>query len=449
MQADIVPSVGAADLDLRGGPTWKGLAIEDVATHFCEDPSAIAPGSGAWGIEDAGDIRVDYDNNHLVDYIVLWQGYLGRVHATSRTGGRFGDGHTYEVPILTQVLKDGLGFVMDWQAQRSPNDWRNELYDALAATFSSLPAEADCNLTKHCVQGSFGSVAYLYLPLLGHAFWVEDSSTPTTGSIPNRMDLYVARTFAFSQTPPLLSLDARGPTVAAGVLGARTSPCTIALGLGFADFESRCVAVTGDATRDANEHAKVLARREHDNERFDLDLTMFDAWFRSTSLSPAAVLADSSVPSANDTLAQLDFEYATSAFANDHTNNDPAQPLDYHGAGLVNLEYARLVQDALNALTGGARVLGDPACNAPALTNAQLHAAGCTGFEGMLTTAPPSLVADANMKKLALGASTRYGLGALRAGKQYATSATTRPATLPTTPSAQTRAMRLRHRSRA
>ena len=72
--------------------------------------------------------------------------------------------------------------------------------------------------------------------------------------------------------------------------------------------------------------------------------------------------------------------------------------LDYHGSGLVYLEYARLVQNYLSqfAPAGSARTLGDPNCLEPNVKllpgtglpdpSAPLPA-GCTGFEGIATFA--------------------------------------------------------------
>jgi hypothetical protein len=78
--------------------------------------------------------------------------------------------------------------------------------------------------------------------------------------------------------------------------------------------------------------------------------------------------------------------------ANDRVGNDATGTNDFHGTGLVYLEYARLVQDALNASLPAEQrhALGDAAClpGATAAGATPTFAAGCTGFEGFVTPAP-------------------------------------------------------------
>ena len=78
---------------------------------------------------------------------------------------------------------------------------------------------------------------------------------------------------------------------------------------------------------------------------------------------------------------------------NEYPGEDPSQPADNHGSGLVNLAYAILVQKALD-VADPARTkhpIGDPAC---VLTAAGLPATpaanGCTGMEGYITAADPA-----------------------------------------------------------
>src|SRR5262249_47026541 len=88
--------------------------------------------------------------------------------------------------------------------------------------------------------------------------------------------------------------------------------------------------------------------------------------------------------------------------ANDYTNNDVTMAKDWHGNGLLTLEWANLVQQYMKAAYGVTADLGDADCIANA---AQPATAGkvCSGIEGIVTTAPPAL-APATMAFNALGA---------------------------------------------
>ena len=432
----IVPPLGGGGLDLSGGPSWQGLTVEasetpvwdanhtSVSSGLCQaDVKGDQFGDGnqvvSWG--DNGEVWFHYRvSNRKGTFMVFWPGYNGAVTAKSRTASRFGD-HTYEIPVNRQVTKDGQPFTLDWKGPKGPNDWRNELYDALLATFApGLPVDPNCNASRRCILGNFGDVAYFYVPAIGHATWVANqNAAPPTPSIPNRIDGDLAKVLPFAFASPMLKLDREGPVATAGNLGTSSTPCAMKLGLAYSDFLATCVATSGDAQKDGVELNKLLGGMSHNTERFRFDVTGVDINFTNNHLAKDDVTHDNDRPAKDDTATQFTVDQSTlGRIANDYANNDPVGGArDNHGAGMIYLEFARLVQGELNKATGGTHVLGDPACTGAGMTLAQMRANGCTGFEGFVTLAPPALVPDANMKKLALGAAgAAFGLGGMKPG---------------------------------
>ena len=408
------PSI-AGGIDLSGGPSWQGLTVEQAETPvrdaqgkvisgLCQgDAQGDRFGDGnqviQWG--DAGELWMHYRvSNRKGSFLVVWPGYLGTIDAKSRDGA-----HTVTIYVNQQVQYDGQPMNLDWHAPKQAGDWRNVIYDALLATFSpGLPVDPDCTASGRCIQGSFGDVAYFYIPAIGSAIWVANqNASPPTPSIPNRIDQDLAKVAPFAFAAPYLKLDAEGPIANAGKLGSATTPCVLKIGLKYSDFLSTCVQVSGDTAKDKIELNKVLGGLTHNNERFRFDITGVDINFTNSHLAADKITSDKDMPANDDISSRFTVDQSTlGRIANDYAGNDITQVSDRHGAGLVYLEYARLVQEELNRLTGGTHTLGDAACTGNK-TDAELIAAKCTGFEGFMTQAPAALVSDPQMKALALG----------------------------------------------
>jgi len=195
LSSPVVPGSFAADIDLSGGPGWPGITIEAVMEHFCFDPRTLDPQATSWTPTLREEIAFDFDRTRrVVTSIILRAGYLGGVRATSRTGGRFGDGHTYALSIHADATRDGSVLAMDWNARPSPGDWRYELGDAIAATFfPRTPEQADCFAARSCIQASWGEEAWQNFVSSGLAVWVANKSDPIASHVPVRFDVFPVR----------------------------------------------------------------------------------------------------------------------------------------------------------------------------------------------------------------------------------------------------------------
>ena len=176
------------------------------------------------------------------------------------------------------------------------------------------------------------------------------------------------------------------------------------------DFLRDCVQTTGDTTKNAAELNKLLGGITHNVERFSFDVSGVDLNFSNKNLAPFAVTSDAERPDDADVATELSADQQTlGRFANDRVGNDPAGKRDNHGAGLVYLEYARIVQDTLNGYAAAAgrptHALGDPKCVARNGEDPRTFVPedGCTGFEGFVTCAPSPFADVATSDVNALG----------------------------------------------
>ncbi len=446
LQQDIIPPTGTGALDLSGGPTWQGLTVEAAETPVRDSKGAlIIPPPKGGGICQGDAIGDRFgDGNQVVswgDNSELWMhypvstrkgnfmlfitGYLGSVHAKSRPGGRFEGGgisHTYEIPVGRQVQKDGMGFNLDWLGAKTPNDWRNELHDAILSSFSALSPSDDCNADRRCIQGAFGDVAYMFIPAVGHAVWVPNqNAAQPTASIPDRIDGDLAKVMPFAFASPLLKIDAEGPTATAKI--PNKPDCVLKFGLRYGDFLSNCVQNSGNTTTDTTELNKLLGGLRHGAERYRFDVTGVDVNFTAATLAADKIVSDKDRPVADDVSTEWRIDQSTlGKIQNDYPNHDTTQAPDLHGAGMVYLEYANNVQRELNRLAGAGYThqLGDAACTAPGLTDAQLQLAKCTGFEGFVTAAPLALAPGFPANAVGIAAKG-FGLGGMKPGHHAVT----------------------------
>ncbi len=393
----IVPPRGAGGLDLAGGESWQGLTIEEAEDPkkggLCQSENAgdiFGNGSLAniWG--DNGEIYAVYRvANHKLLELLLLPGYLGTIDLTSRDGQ-----HTYKIPLGIQLQKDSANMELHWATDRNFLEEANELYDAMIATFApGFPPDTDCQASRRCIIGSFGDVAYFFVPALGSALWIPNrSAAQPAPSILYRIDASLAKTMSFSFADPYLKLDGVGPVGIGGTLGSAPAPCNLQMGLTYSDFLSRCVEVQGDPQKNQTELNKLLGGLTHGTERFRFDVSGVDINFSDKGLADEAIIQDKDLPSAEDISTQFRVDQSTlGRFANDRVGNDPAAARDNHGAGLVYLEYARLVQQELSKhfQVADQKTLGDARClagpgNLLSATN-PVYPAGCTGFEGFVT----------------------------------------------------------------
>jgi hypothetical protein len=413
VQAPIIPPVKVAQLDLAGlDPTgkietWNGLTIEQAEQINCQSTNVgdyFGDGNqdNSWG--DQGQVIAEYlVSNHLIDAMIINNGYVGSMDFKSRDGK-----HTYSMPVGTPILKDGMPYPpLQWSVAgypfgRSPamNASVNEFYDALIATFApGLPSVPDCAQAGTCVVNHFGQASYMFFTALGIGPLVASYAAgyPTTNTI-IQYQIFGAKILPYSLGGTLLKLDAEGVTSSSGLLGASTTPCTLKMGLTFSDFLSACVNVTPGDTVEYNKEVGALS---HDDQTWTFNVSGVDLNFRDTSLGPTQIVLDHTVPGPNDISVNFRLDQsAIGPIANDWIGDitGPTGKRDWHGSGLVYLQYARNVQNALNSYLPAAQQhpLGDPKClwdpvNKTGVDPNKLNfPAGCTGFEGIVTAAPAS-----------------------------------------------------------
>jgi hypothetical protein len=407
----IIPPVSAGGLDMAGpgctpsdpSCTWPGITIEQAEQILCQstnDGDLFGDGELAnnWG--DSGEVIADYAiTTHKIDFLWLQPGYLGTITATG-CAGTASEGHKYTVPLGIQLQKDGQPWTIDWAAPRSATDWRNEITSAILCTFQpTLANNLDCNATGGCIQGSFGDEAYLAIASLGFlSFYIANQFAPQpTPSILGAIQMPLAKITPFAGAAIDLKIDAIGPTASSGVLNTATNkPCLMQFGASFGDFLDQCVQTTGNKTEDTGEYNKLIGGIQHDEERFFFNVQGVDLNFADTRLQPTQVVQDTDIPASTDIATEFSIDQSTlGPIVHDYVGNDPTKTKDAHGNGLLYLQMARIAQRNLVADMQAVNpsfpvhYLGDPACSD---NHAGGPAAGCTGLETIVTTAPQALV---------------------------------------------------------
>jgi hypothetical protein len=413
----ILPPLGGAGINMAGADcassgtgacSWAGLTIEQAEKQLCQSTNLgdlFGDGelANSWG--DSEEVIAHYRvSTHKIDFMLFITGYLGTIQTTG-CSGTVSNGNTYSFPVGVQMTRNNQNWTIDWNAAKGPTDWRNEVTSALLCTFApGLAVDPDCNSSGRCIQGSFGDVAYLYIPVLGTGLWVPNmNAAQPQPSILNRIDGYLAKVTPFAGAAPFLKLDAEGPTASSGVINKQLGkPCELKFGLNYSDFLDECVKITGDPKKDDAEYNKLLGGLTHGAERYSFDVQGVDLNFVDSSLAPDAVITDTDRPGPNDMSVEFSVDQSTlGPIVEDFTHNDPTQPKDLHGAGLVYLQFARLAQRDFNAAMQStangpafAHTIGDPACAGGAFASSApvTPPLGCTGLEDIITPTPRALV---------------------------------------------------------
>ena len=431
------PPAIAGNLDIAGGvdgagtfvpdpttnaqkETWTGLTLDQAEKINCQSTFAgdvYGDGSfyyAAWG--DNEEVAVQYRvSNRQIYTILLLTGYLGELDATSRDGK-----HKFVIKVDgTPLQKDGAPFLLDWNSTDPiPGDATipghdngkigeqlNELYDAMAATYTALPAEPDCIASGHCIVDNFGDQGALfwYTPLGFTAYVQTTNAGPVVASTPVQINQDKKKLLGYSFADAMLQFDSAGtgPTGTALNVFGSGKDCKIRMDMPFSEFRDSCVAPMTDVSKQKVELAKLFGGFGHGDETYSFDVAGLDPNFSALqpqSLPDNDIVRDNDRPKDADPLTSLRIDQeAGGVIANDFKNNDVTQAQDWHGSGLVTLEWAKLVQDWFqnyNALNGGPATkvgLGDPKC----LTAAP--AAGCTGMEGVISSAPAASIDPATL----------------------------------------------------
>jgi hypothetical protein len=426
----LVPPHGGGGIDLAGADcvgegkatcSWAGITIEEAEKINCQSEEAgDVFGDGTpvnyWG--DNAEVWFSYSMQTRKGYFMdFWAGYSGTMDAESREyddpanpGQKKKD--KFQIHINSQITKNGQPWPLHWFSNSFAAEV-NELGDALLATYTSLPAEATQGCYGGmCIVGSFGNVAYIYIPVIGAGLWTPNSQASGSANIIDRIDVYLNKVLPFSMAYPMLKLDAEGP-IASPLTTLNTDknqPCVLKFGLDFKDFMEDCVRVTGDPVKDQVEQNKLFGGFMHGREQYHFSLGGLTIDFAKENLPGDKILSDEDRPEPGDLAREWTVSQSLMGrFVNDRLANVPAGPRDNHGMGLVWLEYARIVQAEINRflVANGepTHELGAPECLAPfADFDKDEYPNGCTGMEGFVTCAPfQEGVDDPQLKKLAQG----------------------------------------------
>jgi hypothetical protein len=411
----ILPPVGGGGLDMAGPDcalsgagscSWTGLTIEQAEQTLCQSTNEgdlFGDGelTNCWG--NNGEVCAHYIvTTHKIDFMTFdvqgLGGYNGAIIATG-CPGTISNNHTYVLPMLSQMQKDNRLWEVDWNAPKGPNDWRNEVTSAILCTFApGLAIDPDCNTSGRCIEGNFGDVGYLAVTPVGAVLWSPNINAPQpTPSVLYREDVYLTKVMPYAAAAPFLKIDGVGPTASPGVLNNQVNkPCVLQFGVSFGDFLNDCVEVDGDATKNNAEYNKLVGGITHNDERWSFDTTGIDINFASGHLGLTQVLNDTSLPATTDVSSSFYVDQNTlGPLVEDYAANDPANPRDLHGYGLVYLQFLRRAQADLNAALATQNpafnhFIGDMTCTGDPPKSMPM--AGCTGLETAITPLEASFI---------------------------------------------------------
>lgn len=427
--------------------TWTGVTVEQAEAILCQ---AVATQTFAGYTDQVGwgenqEVNATYNtSNREIFWLNLTYGYNGTLSGTD------GNGTTYTVGLqntpMTMTPKNGQPqpITLDWSDSATLDATVNGLYEALRYTYyRGYPAApgGNCIASGDCEIGNFGAGggAFYFTPL-GLLIYVQTTvGSAQADSIPIIIQIVLQKLLPFSTGSNLMKLDVEGPTVTQTNIQGTGNTCKYVLGQTFKDFNSSCVEVytaasdpTNYMTDNAIAEDKLFGAMAHTDEAYEFNIAGIDPQFVASSLQPTQVIADGQTPGDNDTAYQLAFDQnLLGKLSNDYTANDPTQPQDLHGYGMVELEWANMLQHYMQQAYGVNTELGEPACltttfNGTAYNNTPKNpgpsivgqpVAGmptspvkCSGLEGIVTTAPSNLVQYPQQKVNALG------MAALQAG---------------------------------
>ncbi|MBI5536228.1 MAG: hypothetical protein HY898_26130 [Deltaproteobacteria bacterium] len=422
VQEPIIPPHGGGGIDLAGGDTWQGITIEEAEQINCQSSEAgDVFGDGTpvnyWG--DNAEVWFSYSTATRKGlFMDFWPGYVGTIDAESREHEDPNNPGTmikdkFKIYVNAQMTKNNEKYEISWFKGNFVAQV-NEIGEALLATYAPfLPPDTTKNCYGGmCIVGSFGNVAYIYLPVIGAGIWTPNSASTGAQNIIDRIDVYLNKVTPFALSYPLLKLDAEGPKASPlDVLNTTTGqPCVLKFGVEWDEFLTNCVRVTGDQTKDDTEQNKMFGGFMHGREQYHFALNGLTIDFNKSDLAEDKILSDEDRPKSGDISREWTLDQSLMGkIVNDRKDNVAKGPRDNHGMGLVYLEYARIVQAEINkfliAKGEPTHELGDPDClepNVDPLTDTYPN--GCTGMEGFVTCAPfIEGTDDPMLKKLSQG----------------------------------------------
>ncbi len=409
--------------------TWVGATVEQAEAVLCQGAAdSIYTGvttTIGWGENaPAYEFSAEYNaNNRQITDLLFQFGYTGSISATSQDGTT-----TYSIGLTNlpiQVSVNGATptpVTLPWTDVPTLQDTVRSIYAAFMFTYApTYPMDTDCVAANHCEIGNnYTEGGYMFFTPLNIAFFVNNTLAPQpAASTMGLVDLGLLKLLPFSLASTTLKLDnmGLGPLVSLPMIGGTSADCEYTLGETFGMFDSTCVQVFGsDTAQNQIAEHKLLGGMAHNDEAFSFDVLGVDPNFVAT-LADDKVIGDTQTPGPNDVAYRLTVDqYTLGSISNDFVNNDPTGHEDLHGVGLVILEWANLVQKYMKANHGVTKDIGDATCIAAPQT------AGCSGIEGIITTAPaaaaPQYPGNALGVNAAINITASYD-GGLKPGTWY------------------------------
>ena len=423
--------------------TWTGATVEQAEALLCQ-AVAYAPYYGttntvAWGESEELGCLYNTNSRQITDLLFQY-GYVGTADATSTDGKTKYSISMNNTPISMTNAGGTTQLLFNWSSEAALSAQVNAMYDAYRNTYSpTFPADPDCIAAGHCIVGNnYGQGGYIWFTPLNLTFFVNTTvGTPQANSTPTLMDLGLLKVLPFSNAAVTMKLDSIGPVALQKNVSGTSAMCQYQLGQTFQEFDTNCLEPAGaTASTNAIAKSKLFGAMSHSDEAYIFDIVGVDPQFTAT-LGPYQVIADGQRPSPNDIAYQLTVDQEvlgvlTNDFANNVYTPPPATAItcatnadcnttypscftpsgggspyctakDWHGIGLVSLEWAQTVQEYMQTNAGVNTQLGDPACIAwlgaviAATTTGTAPPsppAGkvCSGLEGIVTSAPPNTV---------------------------------------------------------
>ncbi len=440
--------------------TWSGATVEQVQKFLCQGAATETffgySDQVGWG--ENYEVNATYNtSNREIFWINVTYGYNGTLSGTmcDSTKGTCGtasapidgSGDSYSLSMqnlpTTYTKKGGMPQqqLLDWSNKTALYQFVNGFYESLRYTYNnSYPAApgatatapGSCVATGDCqVFDNGASGGALYFTPLGILIYYQTTvGTAQADSIPIIVQMILQKLLPFSLSTNMAKLDVEGPTAITTNIYNTGHDCKYVLGQTFGDFNKNCVDVypSSDpmaASKNAVQTAKLFGAMSHGDEQYAFNIQGVDPQFVASSLPATSVIADGQTPQDSDLSYELDWDQQLlGKIDNDFTANDPTQSQDWHGFGMIALEWANQVQHYMQKAYKVNTELGEPACltttfggvsytNTPANPGPSIvgqPVAGmptspviCSGLEGITTTAPSNFVQFPQQKVNALG----------------------------------------------
>jgi hypothetical protein len=438
----VVPPRMFGGLDLANGDDWKGLTIDDAQKSLCaanpiaevdeadKDPNSPTQQVG-WGVAPNYQVVVEYDKtSRKIDFFQLNAGYQGTLDFKSRPTSLtdpskpnpFGQ-HTYQIGVDRPILRDGAPMLLTWRSCGSSDGTDSadcldkqatELFDALMFTFApELPStQGNCRAEQVCLARNFGGgEGVIGARPLGMYFHIPNIAVPQpAASTPDYLYGFVVKTMPFSRAEMLLKLDDEGPVATATGLGQRSANCTMKLGTSLDGFLGDCVQVMNDATQNGLLKQKALGGAQRvvttsgtsATGTWLLDMNGIHPNFESQRF-------DETAPVGSSRATELALDIRSTGTLKNELGADGQ--FAFAGTHLVYREYARLVQDFLQAQMDPSLPrfkLGAPECLLSGDPAKWHPAKGCTGMEQFMYPG-----GSPQSDPLSLGAANFFGFGSV------------------------------------